>query len=171
MRRVISAGLALALLTGIAQGQARQEAAATRLSHLQVAGGQDATQQTRRERQCRFQWVDRATWTDREERLTAECVVARWAVSGGLPKFLAVGTCESGRNRFAFNPNGPFLGWFQHWGKEIREDFTVWDSRVRAWMPRWWRIGPWTRWTNTRSQMVVTARMVAAGGWGPWSCA
>jgi hypothetical protein len=116
-----------------------------------------------RSRTCRFQWVDRGTWTAREERRTASCVVSRWPVEGGLAKFIDVGQCESGWFRFASN-GGNYLGLFQH-------DAESWFSRVRWAMPDGWRVGPWTNWANSRAQIVTTARMVHAGGWSPWSCA
>jgi hypothetical protein len=120
-------------------------------------------QQETRERQCRFQWVDPGTWTAREERRTAECVVARWGVEGGLSKLIAVGDCESHWYRFA-NNGGSYLGIFQHAASS-------WLGRVRTWMPADWRLGPWTRWANPRSQIVTTVRMVNASGWSAWSCA
>jgi hypothetical protein len=164
VKRTVIAGLLLLTIAGIT-GQARQEAAATRPPHLQVAGDQDANRETPRERQCRFQWIDRGTWTAREERLTTECVLARWPVSGGIDFFSRVIACESGWNRFAYNPNGPYLGLAQH-GEEW------WPDRVRQWLPERWRAGlKWWRWVNSRTQIVVTARMAHAGGWGPWSCA
>lgn len=114
-----------------------------------------------RERQCRFQWIQDAIWTPLEERLTTECVLDRWSVAGGISKFTAVGQCESGWNRLASNA-GRYLGLFQHAA-------SAWVSRVRAYEPRGWDLRQ--RWQNSRAQIVVTARMVHAGGWGPWACA
>lgn len=139
-----------------------QAIAEARLPNLPAVGPGDATQQLR-ERTCRFQFLDKATWTAREERRTTECVLARWSVDGGEPKFIDVGDCESGWNRFASN-GGRYLGLFQHAA-------TSWLGRVRSYLPQGWRVGPWTRWRNSRSQIVVTARMVHGSGWGAWSCA
>ena len=123
-----------------------------------------ANQQEMREKQCRYQWVDKGTWTAREERLTAGCVVNRWGVIGGLPTLIRVGDCESGWYRFASNA-GNYLGIFQH-----AADY--WMARVTSMMPDAWKVGPWWRWTNPRSQIVTTVRMVnGAGGWGAWVCA
>jgi hypothetical protein len=113
------------------------------------------------DRECRFQWVDKAAWSSREERLTSICAIGRWDVSGGYPKFYAVGACESGWGRFASN-GGRYLGLFQHAASS-------WFGRVNHFEPRGWDLAP--SWTNSRSQIVVTARMVHVGGWGPWSCA
>lgn len=90
------------------------------------------------------------------------CVLERWSVDGGLSKFRAVGDCESGWWRFA-NNGGSYLGLFQHAASS-------WYGRVSASMPTRWKVGPWTRWTNSRAQIVTTAVMVHNGGWSPWSC-
>jgi len=122
-----------------------------------------------RVRQCKFDWLDRGTWTAREEARTTRCVLERWPVPGGLPKFRAVIACESGWNRFAYNPVGPYLGLGQHDGSYLAPGVTVWDLRVILYQPFWWHLKP--SWKNSRTQIVVTARMVQAQGWGPWACA
>lgn len=162
MKRIVIYGLALVILAGFA-GQAVQEAAATRLPDSRVVAAQDANQETRRERQGRFQWVDPGTWTAREEQLTVEWALKRWPVAGGTSFFTAVGQCESGWNRFASN-GGRYLGLFQHAASS-------WSGRVVAYVPRWLRVGLFTRWTNSRTQIIVTARMVNLYGWSAWSCA
>ena len=117
-----------------------------------------------REKQCRYQWVDKAVWSEREERKTAECVVNKYGVVGGLSTLFRVGECESGWYRFASN-DGDYLGIFQHAA-------AYWPARVISMMPDAWKVGPWWRWTNPRSQIVTTVRMVnGAGGWSAWSCA
>jgi hypothetical protein len=169
-RAVVYAAAIAVLLSGgaIAATEASAEA---RLADSQatVSGTQ---QQQIRERTCRFQWVDRATWTAREERRTLACVVDRFGpVEGGIPKVEQVGSCESGWNRYAENGDHDgrlepyeYLGLFQH-------EATSWAGRVEWAMPDGWRVGPWARWTNSRAQIVVTIRMVHASGWGAWSCA
>jgi Ni/Co efflux regulator RcnB len=148
-KRIVTAAIAASLLAG-AMGP--------------PSNAQEAQQQeSRRERRGRFQWVDPGTWTAREERLTTAWAVQRWPVEGGTTKFTAVGACESGWNRFAYNPNG-HAGLFQH-------DTGAWSGRVSTYIPRWLRAGPFTRWTNSRSQIIVTARMVNLYGWGAWTCA
>src|SRR3990170_6736929 len=112
-----------------------------------------------RERQCRFQWVDPAKWTAKEERLTAGCVVQRWSVSGGIEKFTDVIQCESGWWRFAIGRYG-HLGLGQH-------DPDSWDGRVKIWEPNHWTLRP--SWKNSRTQITVTARMAHVLGWWPWS--
>jgi len=116
----------------------------------------------RRANQCRFQHLDPGRWTAREEDRTARCVLKRWPVEGGLAKFRAVGDCESGWWRKAYNPSGPYVGLFQH-------ALSSWPYRVAAYRPTWWSLRP--GWRNSRSQIVVTARMVREVGWGPWTCA
>jgi len=121
-------------------------------------------QQEIRERQCRFQYLDPGTWTDREEQRTLDCVVEKFGpIDGGVSKARAVGECESSWYRFASN-GGSYLGIFQHAA-------SAWMGRVQWAMPDGWRVGPWTHWQNPRSQIVTTIRMVRAGGWGPWACA
>ena len=122
-----------------------------------------ANQQEIRERQCRYQWLDKGTWTNREERRTAACVVDKFGVVGGLPTLMSIGYCESRWYRFASN-GGNYLGIFQHAA-------TYWPARVTSMMPDAWKIGPWWRWTNPRSQVVTTVRMVNGEGWGDWACA
>jgi hypothetical protein len=113
-------------------------------------------------RQCQFNWLDERTWTPREEDRTTRCVLQHWSVSGGLAEFRSVIECESGWSRLAWNPVGPYVGLAQH-------DLGSWPSRVRSYAPRWWDLKP--SWSNSRTQIVVTARMVHLGGWSPWSCA
>jgi hypothetical protein len=123
-----------------------------------------ARQQEIRERTCRYQWLDPGTWTAREERRTAACVVEKFGVIGGLETLWRVGDCESSWFRFAYNPNG-HAGIFQH-------DIDAWSARVRSAMPEGWKVGPWWRWQNPRAQVVTTVRMVNwNGGWSAWSCA
>lgn len=111
--------------------------------------------------ECRFQSYREGVWTPLEERLTSECAIAKWSVSGGYARFYDVAACESGWNRFASN-SGRYLGLFQHAAP-------YWRGRVNSLTPDGWELAP--SWTNSRTQIVVTARMVHGGGWGPWSCA
>lgn len=112
--------------------------------------------------QCRFQHLDKPTWTQHEEDATARCVVNRWPVPGGLAKLKAVGECESGFNRLAVSPSGSYVGLFQH-------SLSSWPYRVRTYAPWGWTLRG--RWQNSRTQLVVTVRMVRALGWSPWTCA
>lgn len=147
-RAILTALIAACVLGGLAIGGP-------------LSNAQEAQQrESRRDRQCRFQYVDRGTWTTQEERLTAECVVAKYPVPGGLSTLLSIGSCESGWDRFAWNPNG-HAGLFQH-------DIGAWAGRVQTWEPYWWTLRP--RWTNSRSQIVVTARMARSDGdWHQWA--
>jgi len=120
-----------------------------------------ANQQEMRERQCRYQWVDKGTWTAREEAITARCVVARWSVPGGLTTFIGTIECESHWYRLAYNPAG-YVGLAQH-------DVESWSGRVRSYAPPLWGLSP--RWQNSRTMLTITVRMVHSMGWGPWSCA
>jgi hypothetical protein len=108
-----------------------------------------------RERQCRFQWVDEGTWTTREEELTTDCILDRWDVPGGESVFDCIIARESGWNRMAYNPAGPYLGLGQHVA-------SAWGSRVAAYEPFHWELRE--RWPNSRTQITVTARMMHALG-------
>lgn len=115
-----------------------------------------------RQDECRFQSLMRPTWTPLEEQLAAECAIHKWPVYGGYQLFYAVADCESGWNRLASNA-GRYVGLFQHAA-------AYWQGRVAAAQPDWGKaLSP--RWQNSRTQIVVTARMVHDSGWGPWSCA
>lgn len=161
-RAVVYAAAIAAVLAGLAMGPP-EALASTRLADSQASRSGEQQQQIR-ERTCRFQWLDRGTWTPREEHRTLVCVVDRFGpIYGGVPKAQAVGECESHWYRLASN-GGAFLGLFQHAA-------SAWYWRVRSYMPLGWRVGPWSSWKNSRAQIVVTVRMVHAGGWSPWSCA
>jgi len=113
--------------------------------------------------ECRFQSVNRPLWTANEERLTAECATDKWSIPGGLAELTSVGQCESGWNRFA-NNGGRYVGLFQH----AASSYT---GRVNTYGPVAWDHPISTAWRNSRSQIVMTVRMVRDVGWGPWSCA
>ena len=115
-----------------------------------------------RVKQCRFQWVDPGTWTAKEERRTEACVLDRWSVPGGPSTFSRIIGCESGWNRLAYNPGGPYIGLGQH-------ALSSWTSRVRTYSPPLWHLNP--NWRNSRTMLTITARMVHSMGWGQWSCA
>src|SRR4029453_12075562 len=123
----------------------------------------DAKDTAWRWQECRFQTLDKATWTAREEWLTARCATSKWAVPGGLAEFDSIAECESGWNRFASN-GGSYVGLFQHAGSSY-------VGRVHAYEPPTWEKGLSDRWTNSRGQIVMSARMMAAVGLSPWACA
>jgi hypothetical protein len=158
--RLVIAALTLAwILGGTGEGQSRQAEQTTRLGHLRPVGSENANW---RQEQCRFQGLDKGIWTQREEDRTTWCVLQRWPVPGGLIKFRSVIGCESGWWRLAYNAGGPYVGLAQH-------ALASWYDRVRSYAPTWWHLRPW--WGNSRTMLVVTALMVRAVGWSPWSCA
>lgn len=149
-RATMTAAIAVAVLAGLAT-------AATEASG-------NTRQQEVRERECRYQWVDPGTWTAREERRTALCVIDRWSVPGGWTTFRSIIGCESGWYRKAYNPAGPYVGLGQH-------VLSAWYGRVTTYMPDTWKIGPWARWRNSRAMLATTAHMMHSVGLSPWSCA
>ena len=116
-----------------------------------------------RYQECRFQSLENRVWSPREEYLTAKCAVSKWDVSGGLSKFIQVGDCESGWYRWANNSDN-YLGLFQH-------QASSYTNRISSFEPNTWDFHLSTWWPNSRGQIVMTARMVHAVGWGPWPCA
>ena len=111
---------------------------------------------------CRFQWVDPGTWTAKEERKTALCILNRFPTPGGWSTFRRIIGCESGWSRLAYNPNGPYVGLGQ-------QSLSAWTSRVAAYSPPLWNLNP--GWKNSRTMLTITARMAHSVGWSPWSCA
>lgn len=126
----------------------------------------DATQtaigQEWRQDECRFQSLRKGTWTQAEERLTAQCVLGHWPTVSydTLDRIIE---CESHWVRGAFNPAGPYVGLGQH-------VLSSWDDRLRAYEPRRWEKKLKPNWRNSRSMLVVTVRMMGRG-LSPWGCA
>lgn len=112
--------------------------------------------------ECRFQGLQRGTWTAREELLTARCAIGKWPIPGGMSKLDSVISCESGWNRNAVSSSGSYVGLAQH-------ALRYWSGRVGTYEPNRWDLAD--GWRNSRTHLVVTVRMVRAVGWGPWGCA
>jgi len=141
--------------------EATGSSAEPRQAHLLAAAPGTQTQEIR-EKQCRYQWLQPGTWTAREERRTALCVLDRWPTPGGWTTFRRVISCESGWSRTAYNPAGPYIGLGQH-------ALSSWTSRVLSYSPSFWNLDP--RWQNSRTMLTITARMMHAEGLSPWACA
>lgn len=104
--------------------------------------------------------ADRAE-SERKMRRLIACVFHRWA-PGNVGTALYVADRESGFNPWATNPSSLCRGLFQHID-------SAWASRADTYLwPGWFRRHPIT-WADPRANAIVAARMVAAGGWGPWS--
>ena len=112
---------------------------------------------TWRHQECRYESLQPGLWTQVEENRTARCVVDHFTVPGGFDKLSYVASCESSWNRLA--RNGDYVSLFQH-------DIDYWPSRVRAFEPAYWDLAPSP--FNSRTQIVVTARMARASGWDAW---
>lgn len=89
------------------------------------------------------------------------CVFTRFAPMQ-LGVALYVADRESSYYPWAHNPSG-CEGIYQHMSR-------YWAERARTYLWRGW-FAPWS-WPvsvyDPRASVIVTARMVAAGGWGPW---
>jgi hypothetical protein len=112
--------------------------------------------------ECRFGGLVKGGWTQREVVLTIDCAVEKWPVpnapNGNTPTQVAA--CESGLQADASN-GGRYLGIFQH-------SAHYWPGRVDAFAPRTWDKPLGASALNARSNIVVSIRMVAGDGWGPW---
>lgn len=94
-------------------------------------------------------------------RRLVDCVFHRWA-PGNEATALYVAERESGFMPWARNASSGCLGLFQHIS-------SAWPDRARSYLWRgWFRRWP-AVWSDPRANAIVAARMVAAGGWGPWS--
>ena len=94
------------------------------------------------------------------ERLVV-CVFDRYA-PGNASTALYVMNRESGGYPWALNPSSGCAGLFQH---------ISWTGRAAFYLERW-MFGP-NAWLpsafDPRANAIVSAKMVASGGWGPWS--
>lgn len=100
----------------------------------------------------------------REKRMT-RCAFGLFA-PGQTAKALCVEDRESSFYTWARNASN-HLGLFQH-------DSDYWPGRARTylrdrWFPRMGRSAWYPKAFNARASILVTARMVAAGGWSPWT--
>jgi len=115
-----------------------------------------------RHRQCKYQGLDRASWTDHEVRATIRCGVEHWRVPGGKDKALDVARCESGFE--ARSVGSGSYGVYQFisstWGSTVH--------RFRRLVRRW---DLSRNVFNGRSNVVMAIRKAHADGWSAWACA
>jgi hypothetical protein len=109
-------------------------------------------------------WAKDPTRGERMMMRLIVCVFAVWA-PGESAYALAIADRESSFYPFAWNESSDCRGLFQMMGR-------YWNSRVDAYLWRgWW--APKAKWPvsafDPRANAITAARMVAAGGWGPWS--
>jgi len=142
MRRVLTTALTLCLLIGITER---------------------AGAETRRHRECRYQSLEQASWTDPEVRKSIRCAAEHWRVPGGTDKALDVARCESGFEADARGP-GTSAAVYQF----IR---STWDHTVARFreLRRRWDIG--TNVFNGRANVVMAIRKAHVDGWSAWACA
>lgn len=127
----------------------------------QVASAQ--TERARdRERFCRYGSLENPgarTWSDLEVRKTIACATDRWDVAFDTALYIA--ERESGLHERAVNTSSGACGVFQHIPR-------YWPGRVAHFdnvAPRW-NASP--QCFNPRSNVLVSVKMMAAGGFGPW---
>lgn len=92
-------------------------------------------------------------------RRQIRCAVARWAVPGGLDVALCIARRESGLVPWAESADGLNKGLFQ-------QHVHYWDGNYRAYTRRAWALPP--RIISGRTNAIVSVRMAADIGWGPW---
>lgn len=104
---------------------------------------------------------------ERRNRHLIRCVFERFA-PGQVSTALAIADRESNfdpwATHHAYYRIHDCLGSFQH----MR---AYWGDRERRLLKRWWfpRSYPSVSAYDLRANAIVTAKMVRAGGWGPWS--
>lgn len=125
---------------------------ATFASPAQAAGWRRET--------CRYQTLEHHRWTRREVKATIRCAVAHWSVPGGYPKARYIAWRESRFHWHSVNRESGACGIYQHLPR-------YWKSREDAYDGRLAPLGESC--FNARTNVIVTIRMVHAGGWGPWS--
>lgn len=95
------------------------------------------------------------------ERLVT-CVFDRYA-PGNASHALYVADRESNFYPWAQNPSSLCSGLFQH-------ILSAWPGRAATYLQQWMfaRYAWPAAWSDPRANAIVAAKMVAAGGWGPW---
>lgn len=117
-----------------------------------------------REASCRYRTLDgREAWSQHEVRKTIECATERYGVP--FDTVLAIAQRESGLRATARNAYSGACGVFQ-------QIPTYWPGRRghhnHVSNPRW-DVAPSCE--NARSNVLVSVRMMAHGGWSHWSIA
>lgn len=101
-------------------------------------------------RVCDYSWR-KGTW---QVKQLIRCAARHWDVPGGASKALYIAYRESRYDPDAKNSSGA-EGIYQHLK-------TYWPGRATKYgFPDWSAF-------NARANIIVTMRMVKAGGWGPW---
>ena len=104
---------------------------------------------------------------ERRVKKMIRCAFSRW--SGDVARALCTAHRESSFFPWSHNPSGA-SGIFQH----LADSPDYWTGRANRylrddWFPRMrrstWVPSPF----KARANIIVTARMVAADGWGPWT--
>jgi hypothetical protein len=93
-------------------------------------------------------------------RRLIRCATERWPVNGGAARAICIADHESGLDPRATSPGGAYLGLFQHSAE-------AWPDRYREWSRPAWGLDESA--LSARTNVIVTIRMVNAGGWGPWA--
>jgi hypothetical protein len=95
-------------------------------------------------------------------RRLIRCVFAEVGIPGEATTAYIIANRESGYAPWAHNQATDCRGMFQHMGR-------YWATRARglprAQFPRWPNMSAF----NARANVWVSAQMVRAGGWSPWS--
>ncbi len=167
MTRYLKYGLTLALLVGIAQGQAGQEGVPTRLPHVRAAATTRANRGPCDEERYDVRPAMETATIHRKVTALIGCVTARWDVPGGKAKAVSVALCESS-----------LYPWASSNGNEGLFQLRFWTSRARVYLRRawFWKLRDRNPYTlpsayQARANTLVAIAMAHRGwSWAQWSC-
>lgn len=108
---------------------------------------------------CALARIDGESIQDYSVRII-QCATDHWPVPGGAEKAVCIAQRESGLIPTASSASGEYLGLFQH-------SAAAWPDRYDEWTRPSWELRRTA--LSGRTNAIVTARMVNADGWGPWS--
>jgi hypothetical protein len=110
----------------------------------------------------RYETLENPQWTARETVLTITAAADRFNVSRSV--MMCIARRESNLDEDAYNSYSGASGLFQH----LRR---YWPSRVRSYnhgVGGWLDVKPNASPFSARANALVSARMMRAGGFGPW---
>jgi hypothetical protein len=159
--KVVIAGLALVVIWGSTQGEARRQS--DRQGMVYASAEQDANRGAWRREQCRYQTLEHpwiGDFTYREVALTIRCGVKHWPVPGGEDGAICIANHESGLDETADNPISTAAGVYQFLA-------STWAGVKQAFAMPWWRLRSSVY--NARANAIRAIRHVhARWSWSAW---
>lgn len=117
-----------------------------------------------RDRQCRMQQVDRASWTHHEVVKTVRCAGRAFGNRADVRKALFVGTCESGLTAEKAPHSTPYHSTFQYLSSTFASQQAQMPVVVR-------RYDLSDKVHNPRANVIMAVAWGIRRTWSPWSCA